>query len=396
MQKEYDVAVIGAGPAGSCAALFSSKGGATTVVVDRKSVIGEPVQCGEFIPSLEAMQRFLPEAGNIEKMYALIPPDAIANRTKLVKFYSPNNKCFEFKFDGLVLNRNLLQQFIVEKAVEHGAHVRTSCSAKAVVSKNGFKNILVKEKVNSVLKAKALIGADGFPSQTAAWVCMESNYGPRDMTLAIHKTMINVESDENTVEMYTGTKYAPWGYAWIIPKSGKKANVGLGVRLSHFHLQRKGLMQFYFENFLRRHPVASKKLSKAKPLSLSAKIVPVGGRVKEVCKNGVVLVGDAAGLVTATNGSGIPTAMLSGCAAGNIASMYTQGKCGLDVYEDYLKSEIDPVLRLSVTYRQVADIFFHSDLIFSWVLQLIGVRGVSKVIKCERLLKQRPTFQCFK
>ena len=49
---DYDVLIVGAGPAGSAAAACSAKAGARTLLVDRKKEIGTPVQCGEVVERL--------------------------------------------------------------------------------------------------------------------------------------------------------------------------------------------------------------------------------------------------------------------------------------------------------------------------------------------------------
>lgn len=48
----FDVAVIGAGPAGGSAARNSAKNGLKTVVLEEHKTIGEPVHCGECLDGL--------------------------------------------------------------------------------------------------------------------------------------------------------------------------------------------------------------------------------------------------------------------------------------------------------------------------------------------------------
>ena len=47
--KEVDVLIIGAGPAGSIAAREASANGAKTLIIDKKSEIGNPKRCAEGI-----------------------------------------------------------------------------------------------------------------------------------------------------------------------------------------------------------------------------------------------------------------------------------------------------------------------------------------------------------
>ena len=387
LQEEFDVLIAGVSIAGASTGFFSSQNGVKVLMVEKKKIVGVPVKCGEFIPTLESIRKMLPNSNYIEEVYSLISEEVISNKTKKIRFYSPSNHCFEFDFDGIVLKRDLLEQLIVKKALNMGAKIYTSSLVKSVTNKNEFKSVLVKgPQVDGVLKARVVVGADGYPSNIAKWMGLKDGYGLNDIALAVQKTMANVDVEEDTVEMFSGNTCAPKGYAWIIPKGEKVANVGLGVRLSHFRSTHRRKILDYLDYFIRKHPVASKKLLKAKTLNFSAKLVPVGGIVKEVQKDNVLLVGDAAGLVLAVNGSGIPTAMLSGLIAGRLIAEYLNNQQTLDVYRGRLEKEIGKVIGRSVKYRSIADIFMGYDKLFSLLLRLVYVKGVSKVLKCESLL----------
>ena len=54
--ETFDIAIIGAGPAGNFAALTAAKAGLSTIVLEEHETIGQPVHCGECL-SLESVQR---------------------------------------------------------------------------------------------------------------------------------------------------------------------------------------------------------------------------------------------------------------------------------------------------------------------------------------------------
>ncbi len=58
MRADYDVVVVGAGPAGSMTAKWAAKGGARVLMIEKRQEIGSPVRCGEGVS-----KAWLPEVG---------------------------------------------------------------------------------------------------------------------------------------------------------------------------------------------------------------------------------------------------------------------------------------------------------------------------------------------
>ena len=82
---EYDVAIIGAGPAGSSTAFYAARTGLKVLIVDQRKTIGEPVQCGEFIPTTKEMESMLPRVKNQSELFN-IDDSLIKMRTNKIKF----------------------------------------------------------------------------------------------------------------------------------------------------------------------------------------------------------------------------------------------------------------------------------------------------------------------
>ncbi|HNU40127.1 MAG TPA: FAD-dependent oxidoreductase, partial [Methanothrix sp.] len=88
MSQDVDLAVVGAGPAGSSAAEAAAAAGISVWLIDKKSEIGSPVQCGGFLPDAGELQKLLPSA-ELPRALADIPERIVLCRTSLQRIYSP-------------------------------------------------------------------------------------------------------------------------------------------------------------------------------------------------------------------------------------------------------------------------------------------------------------------
>jgi flavin-dependent dehydrogenase len=116
---------------------------------------------------------------------------------------------------------------------------------------------------------------------------------------------------EDVVEVFLGSAYAPGFFAWLIPWRDGSAKVGLATR--------EGNPRFFLERFMKRHPVASRKLRKAKLGDVSYHPIPLGGPIRKTYSSGMLIVGDSAEQVKPTTGGGIVFSLICGRVAGKVA-----------------------------------------------------------------------------
>lgn len=343
-----DVAVIGAGPAGSTAAEIAARAGACVVVVERKAEIGSPVQCGGFLPENFELRELLPRAMLPESLYK-IPERCILHHTNIQRIYAPSGGSKEFRVQGRVLDRRTFDRYLAYRAAEAGAEIFPATRAEVV-----SEGVKLSGHFSGSLQPKVIIGADG-PSSGAARFIGSSK---KEFGICLEYEMAGVCADQDAAEMYFGSRCAPGGYAWIIPLGDGVANVGIGVRKSY--LGRAKLDQI-LGGFIKDHPVASEKLKMGKVTAVIRGLVPAGGSPSVLQKNGVILAGDAAGHVMATSGGGIPLAMVAGRVAGEVASEVVLGKAQARDYEPRVKAEVGAELDRSVQIRRMVDAAMHND-----------------------------------
>ena len=110
MDNSYDIVIVGAGPAGSSAALAATKRGGKVLLIDWNQRIGVPVRCGEFVPQMIAR-------------HADFPSHCILQRIKKMKTHLPGGSVFEMKSPGYMIDRSLFDRELAASAALAGAEV---------------------------------------------------------------------------------------------------------------------------------------------------------------------------------------------------------------------------------------------------------------------------------
>ncbi|MEC9354472.1 MAG: NAD(P)-binding protein, partial [Candidatus Thermoplasmatota archaeon] len=131
MDGEWDAVIIGGGPAGATVARYAAEGGARVLVVDRRSVIGEPLQCGELVPTNVEMARLCPNVPDLNDLLRT-PQTAISRFTDKLCIVPPSSRVLEFKFGGQILDRVAHDQALEQAAREAGAEFRLGTAVASV------------------------------------------------------------------------------------------------------------------------------------------------------------------------------------------------------------------------------------------------------------------------
>ncbi len=304
-----DILVVGAGPAGSSAALEAAKSGADVLLIEKKKNIGVPVQCAEYIPKLLLNKIKISRKSLVQDIYGL-------------NTYLLNDECIESRLPGYMLNRSVFDKELALCAEDAGAtvYINTTC-----ISNNKERTLLNKDGRKTDVVSKMIIGCDGPKSTVGTWI----NTVNEEFVVGMQYSVPLVDSLDFT-EVYFDHDFFG-GYGWLFPKDNS-ANVGVGVKYTSDYKTNKSL-GVLLKKFVKTLEKDGK--IKNKPTSITSGLIPVGGPLQTVKEN-ILLVGDAAGQTHPITGSGISQAVICGKIAGRIAASAVR-KEKIELLDEYEK-----------------------------------------------------------
>jgi len=317
---DKDVIVVGGGPAGSTAARLLARAGLSVTLIDRETFPRDKT-CAGWLSAL-AFKDFPELAGR--------RTDFVENPFSGIVFHWPDQpQDTEYDEDepvGYQVLRSEFDAVLVDLAREAGAEVLCGEAVGEVAESDD--GVSVTTASGKTLSAKVLVGADGANSLVARKLGLMSEITPEAMIVCVND---HLELGEDRVaELFGETRpihvalayHYLNGYAWLFPKKSCVA-VGLGGRgitgekarglLARFvgDMKKKGLLPDNAE--------CSNCKGAVDPAGIALK-------AKKLTSRRCVLIGDAAGFVSAASGEGIYPAMVSAeVAAGCIRDALNSG-----------------------------------------------------------------------
>jgi digeranylgeranylglycerophospholipid reductase len=305
MKGEYDVIVVGAGPAGSITARTAAENGLDVLLIEKRQEIGDPVRCAEGTGKLGLME--------------FIEPDQrwICAEVTGARIFAPDGTCVELseklagKEVGYVLERKIFDRAVAKTAAKAGAEVQVKTQATSLIKENGFVcGVRGKHRGDDFeARARVVVGADGIESKVGKWAGIRTTLKPRDIETCAQFLVTDVDIKADSCDFYLGNDRAPGGYVWIFPKGKREANVGLGMLGSRF--TGKHPIDYLHEFMAWRFP-------EGKIIETVVGAVPASGMLKQLSTDGLVLVGDAGRVSDPITGGGIYNGMVSGRIAGSV------------------------------------------------------------------------------
>ncbi len=324
--NQYDVIIVGCGPAGATAGYLLGSFGIHTALID-KSIFPRRKLCGGILThkTLKLLQRVFNETAlglTTKKIinYASSNFDIFFKKQLLVQGTSP----FPFYF----IDRYSYDNYLLEKTKKLGVTVLEGEKVKSI----DLDNNVLSTSTGKRLKARFIIGADGahsvirknFPSTHFNRIKWEYNLATA-LEIFINRSEVQQTIDHPIIHF----GYVDWGYSWIFPNENEII-IGLGG-LNRINKRRFIRMFHEYVSALELFP----EMEKTQHTKIHGYPIPCGNTVRKPIYHNVMLVGDAAGFSDPISGEGIYQAQRSA----EIASMsiYRSMNDGVSLEKAYLK-----------------------------------------------------------
>ena len=345
---EYDVAVVGAGPGGSAAALALSRGGLRTVILE-KAVPPRYKTCG---------------GGLLGRTLALLPLDvrAVVERECFSAELHHHGPALSFTTQRerpvvSMVMRDRFDHLLTAAAQDAGAVLLAGSPVVSLAVRAD--GVELRTKAGAV-SARFVIGADGVGSVVAR------QCGLPELRDVIPALECEVEVDAAQFEKFHRAArfdfgLTPHGYAWVFPKRGHLSIGVLTTRRGSCNLNAeyaRYLAQLGLAGWLReeRHGY----------------MIPLRPRARMFDAPRVLLIGDAAGLADPLMAEGISGAIRSGqLAARAILENGLDDRATRRAYRTHLGSTLLPELRIA---RVLARVIYDSSRARAWLLARHGQR----------------------
>ena len=365
-----DLLVVGASFAGLACARAAALAGLQVTVLEKKATAGEKLHTTGIIVK-DAVD-------SIEWLREV--PSHFVRRIEAVRLYAPNLRYVDLHAPGyyfLATDTASLLNWMVDSVRRLGVQVRLATLFEKASQKGRVWEVPL--STGEVLTACYLVGADGPHSRVAKALGLSCN---EHFLFGIEHEYGKAHLQENFLHCFITRQLAPGYIGWALAGVGA-TQIGLARRMPN-DAAGPGSRQLAINTFLEK--ISAFIQPADSPLSVRAGMIPCGGLLKKVAKAGVLLVGDAAGMVSPVTAGGIHTALHHGAQAGEGVAAFLSGKsedpahCLVRQYPHFRSKR---VLRWLFDHLQ-------SDWMFNHLLSTTPMRRAAELIYFHRKGAGRP------
>lgn len=382
-----EIIIVGAGPAGSTAALHFGKAGQEVLLLDQ-AVFPRDKVCGDALTA-KVVAALKDIDGNIlEDLHQ----SGFAQASMGLSFVSPSgetlnipfrkNTRFHGQIPGYTAPRYEFDHLLLKKALEYpSVHFIGGTRISHIARQEEFWELSDKSGSNR-FRAHMLLLANGSQSALPRQV-LPIRRQLKDYASGIRAYFKKVKGrpEQNFVELHFLKGLLP-GYLWIFPMSQGLVNAGIVLRSHHIRQKRVNLRTL-FRQLIRERPGIRERFQSAEAISpLRGFGLPLATRKWPVSGDRFVLMGDSAALTDPFSGEGIGNAMISAQLAAEfslLAKNHQYAARELKKYDHALYERLGTEFRVS---RWVYRFFQYPGLVNRLVKQAKGNQSLRDLLSC--------------
>jgi geranylgeranyl reductase family protein len=387
VREQYDVLVVGAGPAGAAAASWLADQGRRVLVVERKRFPRDKT-CGDGLTPRAVRQ--LHDLGLAEPLAQYLRYDglrSIAHGVTLELAWPEHPDMPPF---GYVVRRRDLDEMVAGRAVKAGATLRPATEAVEPLVEGGLVTGAVvhdrESGTHEQVRARYLVVADGANSRfgRALGAARDRSY---PLGMAVRGYFTSPYHDEPWIESHLDLRdrdgnHLP-GYGWVFPVGDGTVNVGVGL-LSTFSGWKSVNTSKLMDAFVATAPARWDIRPETSCGPPTGGKLPTGGSVMPKTGPTWLVIGDAAGSVNPFNGEGIAYAYETGRLAADVLELALATGDGLalrryeqrlvEIYGLYFKVARAFVRAIGnpAVMRELTRIGMQSRTLMEWVLRIMA------------------------
>jgi electron transfer flavoprotein-quinone oxidoreductase len=377
--KAYQAIIVGAGPAGSSAALTMARAGLDVALVERGTFPGEKNMFGGVLHRLPALEEIFPDFWERAPLERHIVKKGVTFMTGDSSFTTliEAGNFDRTPYNGYTVFRPRFDRWLADEAVKAGATLISSATVEDVVIRDGrVAGVSILDR--GELSAPVVVAADGVLSFTALKAGLRRpTFDPAQMAVGV-KALIDMPRevvddrfglvrDQGYAGEFVGCTGGVRGGGFLYTNYDS-LSVGLVFHLAS--LRTSGKTPYDLLNEFLEQPQVAKLVRGGRLQEYSAHLIPEGGydMIPELVGDGILVTGDAAALCNATglNLEGINLATQSGVLAGQaVIAAHQAGdfsRRGLEVYRRLMEESY--VLKDLKLYRK-APHMLHNDRIYN-------------------------------
>ncbi len=360
VQDRYDVIVVGAGPAGSAAALVAARAGLKVLLLERGEYPGAKNVSGAAFYGTSILEPLIPgfwEEAPIERFIVrrtigLLSDNAAVNlQFQTSAFAQP-------PYNGVTILRPKFDRWFAGKAAQAGACLIPATVADDVL-RNGEQIVGVKvRREQGEVWGNIVIAADGVNSFLAKRAGLQREFHADEISLGVKEVIgldrrtieerFNLEGNAGAVHEYLGTLTGPVNGGGFLYTNCDSLSIGVITQISSLAQHR--LRAYDLLEQFKHHPAIAPLVRGGDTREYSAHNIPEGGQamIPQLFNGGIMVVGDAAAFVLAAGLylEGMNYAIASGVAAAETAiAAHERGDFSrrfLSQYDERLRKSVLP------------------------------------------------------